>query len=366
MLHTQLHGTHWQIGFQLGAGLARDNHFILDAVPFPITPGAAGVCPDLPAPLPPVVSPAALEELRGLAQGAGVCPGQAGRGPLLHVRHAARPLLLLLCLAQGRGALFGRNSDFLTGWKSTTPTAYTVFRRRLFFCGQHHLLPPDGGRRQSVRTGGGTHLSAPSPPARAECWSDPAAPAGVLPGCSPGPGAAPAAPRLLLPHAGAGRPGWAYRPGRSVPRRTQIHCPGETDAFVCSVNSFHLSRHGPLPPADGRRLAGGRTLSDPHPLPGRLGPELDLKLDRTCSPAGWASCASEYDDRRAGHRGPCSMTRPPAPSCVRGQPGRLPLGQTPGSRFVPDLIRGAALCRSPSSYYACHLAKVLLFFAKFT
>ena len=38
MLHTQLHGTHWQIGFQLGAGLARDGHFILDAVPFPITP----------------------------------------------------------------------------------------------------------------------------------------------------------------------------------------------------------------------------------------------------------------------------------------------------------------------------------------
>ena len=64
MLHTQLHGTHWQIGFQLGAGLARDGHFILDAVPFPITPARlefARTC----LPLCRRWFPAALEELRG-------------------------------------------------------------------------------------------------------------------------------------------------------------------------------------------------------------------------------------------------------------------------------------------------------------
>ena len=65
MLHTQLHGTHWQIGFQLGAGLARDGHFILDAGPFPITPARlefARTC----LPLCRRWFPAALEELRGL------------------------------------------------------------------------------------------------------------------------------------------------------------------------------------------------------------------------------------------------------------------------------------------------------------
>ena len=64
MLHTQLHGTHWQIGFQLGAGLARDGHFILDAVPFPITPARlefARTC----LPLCRRWFPAALEELEG-------------------------------------------------------------------------------------------------------------------------------------------------------------------------------------------------------------------------------------------------------------------------------------------------------------
>ena len=75
MLHTQLHGTHWQIGFQLGAGLARDGHFILDAVPFPITPARlefARTC----LPLCRRWFPAALEELRGLAQGQGCAPDE--------------------------------------------------------------------------------------------------------------------------------------------------------------------------------------------------------------------------------------------------------------------------------------------------
>ena len=66
MLHTQLHGTHWQIGFQLGAGLARDGHFILDAVPFPITPARlefARTC----LPFCRRWFPAALEELHRYA-----------------------------------------------------------------------------------------------------------------------------------------------------------------------------------------------------------------------------------------------------------------------------------------------------------
>ena len=126
MLHTQLHGTHWQIGFQLGAGLARDGHFILDAVPFPITPARlefARTC----LPLCRRWFPAALEELRGLARGQGCAPDELAG--VLFSMYAMPPGPCCSCFAlrRGRGALFGRNSDFLMSWKSTTPTAYTVF-----------------------------------------------------------------------------------------------------------------------------------------------------------------------------------------------------------------------------------------------
>ena len=113
MLHTQLHGTHWQIGFQLGAGLARDGHFILDAVPFPITPARlefARTC----LPLCRRWFPAALEELRGLAQGQGCAPDELAG--VLFSMYAMPPGPCCSCFAlrRGRGALFGRNSDFLT------------------------------------------------------------------------------------------------------------------------------------------------------------------------------------------------------------------------------------------------------------
>ena len=113
MLHTQLHGTHWQIGFQLGAGLARDGHFILDAVPFPITPARlefARTC----LPLCRRWFPAALEELRGLARGQGCAPDELAG--VLFSLYAMPPGPCCSCFAlrRGRGALFGRNSDFLT------------------------------------------------------------------------------------------------------------------------------------------------------------------------------------------------------------------------------------------------------------
>lgn len=274
MLHTQLHGTHWQIGFQLGAGLARGRPFYPGRCSLSHHPRRGWSLPGPACPSAARWFPAALEELRGLAQGQGCAPDELAGVLFSMYAMPPGPLLLLLCPAQGERSPVRPEQRLSHGaGRAQRQLPIPFFRRRLFFCGQHHLLPPDGGRRQSVRTGGGTHLGAPQPtPPRAECWSDPAAPAGILPGCSPGPGAAPAAPRLLLPHAGAGRPAGRIALAECAPERTQIHCPGETDAFVCSVNSFHLSAMGPLPPADGRRLAGGRALSDPHPLPGRLGP----------------------------------------------------------------------------------------------
>lgn len=273
MLHTQLHGTHWQIGFQLGAGLARDGHFILDAVPFPITPARlefARTC----LPLCRRWFPAALEELRGLAQGQGCAPDELAG--VLFSMYAMPPGPCCSCFAlrRGRGALFGRNSDFLTELEEHNANCLYRFSDGGYsFVGNTtSFLQMEDGVNQFGLAAGLTSVPPQPTPPRAECWSDPAAPAGILPGCSPGPGAAPAAPRLLLPHAGAGRPGWAYRPGGV--------CPGaHPDPLSRGDGRLRLLRqflpplrHGPLPPADGRRLAGGRALSDPHPLPGRLGP----------------------------------------------------------------------------------------------
>ncbi len=267
MLHTQLHGTHWQIGFQLGAGLAGTAILSWTLFPFP-SPRRGWSLPGPACPLPPVV-PRRPGGAAGLAQGR-VCPGRTGRGPFS--MYAMPPgLLLLLCPAQ-RGPVRPEQRLSHGAGRAQRQLPIPFFRRRLFFVGNTtSFLQMEDGVNQFGLAAGLTSVPQPTPP-RAECWSDPAAPAGILPGCSPGPGAAPAAPRLLLPHAGAGRPGWAYRPGGV--------CPGaHPDPLSRGDGRLRLLRqflpplrHGPLPPADGRRLAGGRALSDPHPLPGRLGP----------------------------------------------------------------------------------------------
>ena len=330
MLHTQLHGTHWQIGFQLGAGLARDGHFILDAVPFPITPARlefARTC----LPLCRRWFPAALEELRGLAQGQGRAPDELAGVLFSMYAMPPWPLLLLLCPAQGeRGPVRPEQRLSHGAGRAQRQLPIPFFRRRLFFCGQHHLLPPDGGRRQSVRTGGGTHLGAPQPtPPRAECWSDPAAPAGILPGCSPGPGAAPAAPRLLLPHAGAGRPGWAYRPGGVCPEAHPDPLSRETDAFVCSVNSFHLSAMAPFR----RQTDDDWRAEERYPTLTRSlaawGPELDLQAGQDLL-SGRMGFLCQYD-RREGRDTVWSVLYDTASGTLlraEGNPGRLP--------FQPD------------------------------
>lgn len=258
MLHTQLHGTHWQIGFQLGARSGPGR---------PFYPGRCSLSPSPPArlefartclPLCPPVVPRRPGGAAGAGQGRGVprtnWPGSSS--PCTPCRPA--PAAPALPCAGGEGPVRPEQRLSHGAGRAQRQLPIPFFRRRLFFCGQHHLLPPDGGRRQSVRTGGGTHLGAPQPtPPRAKCWSDPAAPAGILPGCSPGPGAAPAAPRLLLPHAGAGRPGWAYRPGRSVPRSApRSIVPGRrTPSSAPSIPSTSP----PWPPSAGRRTTtGGR------------------------------------------------------------------------------------------------------------
>ena len=273
MLHTQLHGTHWQIGFQLGAGLARDGHFYPGRCSLSHHPGAAGVCPDLPAPLPPVVSPPPWRSCGGWPRGRGVprtnWPGSSS--PCTPCRPA--PAAPALPCAGGEGPCSAGTATFSRSWKSTTPTAYTVFPTAAILL---WATPPPSSRWRTASISSDWRRDSPRcPPAhppRAECWSDPAAPAGILPGCSPRPcccsssSPSPPATRWCC------RPGWAYRPGGV--------CPGaHPDPLSRGDGRLRLLRqflpplrHGPLPPADRRRLAGGRALSDPHPLPGRLGP----------------------------------------------------------------------------------------------
>ena len=117
MLHTQLHGTHWQIGFQLGAGLARDGHFILDAVPFPITPARlefARTC----LPLCRRWFPAALEELRGLAQGQGCAPDELA-GVLFSMY--AMPTAAILLWATPPPSSRWRTASISSDWRRDSP-----------------------------------------------------------------------------------------------------------------------------------------------------------------------------------------------------------------------------------------------------
>ena len=246
MLHTQLHGTHWQIGFQLGVGLARDGHFILDAVPFPITPARlefARTC----LPLCRRWFPAALEELRGLAQGQGCAPDELAG--VLFSMYAMPPGPCCSCFAlrRGRGALFGRNSDFLTELEEHNANCLYRFSDGGYsFVGNTtSFLQMEDGVNQFGLAAGLTSVP-PNPPR-------PGLNAGLtlrllLESCRD----VPQALALLrqLPVSSCHTLVLADRAGRialaeCAPERTQIHCPGETDAFVCSVNSFHLSAMAP-------------------------------------------------------------------------------------------------------------------------
>ena len=113
MLRINLTGTHFEIGEQLGAFFRERGVLLPERVPFPVTRERldfAQAC----LPFYREWYPAVLEEIRGLAQGQG-CPSAYLEGALL-------PMYCLLpgsccstfAFRQGRRAVFGRNSDFLT------------------------------------------------------------------------------------------------------------------------------------------------------------------------------------------------------------------------------------------------------------
>ena len=114
-----------------------------------------------------------------------------------------------------------------------------------------------------------------------------------------------------------------------APERTQIHCPGETDAFVCSVNSFHLSAMAPFRRqtdddwrAEERYLTLTRSLA-------AWGPELDLQAGQDLL-SGRMGFLCQYD-RREGRDTVWSVLYDTASGTLlraEGNPSRLP--------FQPD------------------------------
>ena len=112
MNHIDLRGTHYEIGLQWGAGLAAEGRSILSGVPFPIT-GARRAFARACLPHCRRWFPAALDELRGLAEGQD-CPQEPLAAVLLSM-YAMPPEPRCSCFSLRSGGLllFGRNSDFI-------------------------------------------------------------------------------------------------------------------------------------------------------------------------------------------------------------------------------------------------------------
>ena len=356
----------------MGAGLARDGHFILDAVPFPITPARlefARTC----LPLCRRWFPAALEELRGLAQGQGCAPDELAG--VLFSMYAMPPGPCCSCFAlrRGRGALFGRNSDFLTELEEHNANCLYRFSDGGYsFVGNTtSFLQMEDGVNQFGLAAGLTSVP-PSPPR-------PGLNAGLtlrllLESCRD----VPQALALLrqLPVSSCHTLVLADRAGRialaeCAPKRTPRYPLSRGDGRLRLLRQFLPPlRHGPLP----RRQTDDdwRGRRERHPTLTRSlaawGPELDLQAGQDLL-SGRMGFLCQYD-RREGRDTVWSVLYDTASGTLlraEGNPGRLPF--QPDSRLsvaFPDLIRGAALCRSPSSYYACHLAKYYYFFARFT
>ena len=107
MYHAHFRGTHYEMGFRFGSSLAKNNRFVLDNVPFPITAERkefACAC----IPLYREYFPEILEEISGLAD------VNSGR-PVQYVCHTAVLLLLLLCHIGRVPHPFGQKQRFYPG-----------------------------------------------------------------------------------------------------------------------------------------------------------------------------------------------------------------------------------------------------------
>lgn len=112
MYHVHFRGTRYEMGFRFGSSLAKNNRFVLNNVPFPITAERkefARAC----VPFYREYFPEILEEISGLADGQ-QCEAELIQAVLFSM-YAIPPSCCCSCFAVSDGAhiLLGRNSDFI-------------------------------------------------------------------------------------------------------------------------------------------------------------------------------------------------------------------------------------------------------------
>lgn len=112
MYHVHFGGTHYEMGFRFGSSLAKNNCFVLDNVPFPLSEERrqfALAC----IPVYQKYFPEILEEISGLADGQH-CEAELLQTVLFSM-YAIPPSCSCSCFAisDGRHILLGRNSDFI-------------------------------------------------------------------------------------------------------------------------------------------------------------------------------------------------------------------------------------------------------------
>lgn len=241
MLHTTFHGSHYEIGLQLGCSMAQQGNYILSRVPFPLTQNRIDFAQSC---LPHYRRwfPAALEELRGLAEGQG-CPFGHLAGVLLSM-YALPPQSRCSCFAlRGEaGALFGRNSDFLTCLEALNTSTLLHFTDAAFpFIGNTtaYIEMEDGVNGQGLAVG---LTSVPPGEPR------PGLNAGMvlrllLETCADVPQALDLLGRLPMASSHTlVLADWAgeIALAECSPDGTALRHPREEHAFVCSTNAFHL------------------------------------------------------------------------------------------------------------------------------
>lgn len=135
MYHLHCKGTHYQMGYQYGSSLFTRKKYILDRIPFAITPQRidfAKAC----LPFYKEWFPAVLDEIHGIADGQH-CPFELLAG-LLFSMYCFVPEVHCSCFAirNAGNVIFGRNSDFYTSIeKRNTNCLYHFSDTGYAFCG---------------------------------------------------------------------------------------------------------------------------------------------------------------------------------------------------------------------------------------
>lgn len=243
MNYVLLQGDHRETGYRFGAALAEQGFFLLDHVPFPITPArrqfSQACLPHYQAHFPEI-----LQEIQGLAQGQR-CEEEALQAVLFSM-YALPPGCACSCFALP--GLLGRNSDFLAALASQTLNViYQLPGNHYAFRGNttSFLQMEDGINRQGLVVG----LTSVSPAEICPGLNGGMLVRLLLEKCRDVPQALEVLERL--PIASAQTLTLADRQGQIAlaecsAQGVEIIHPTKELPFVCATNSFHSPKMKPL------------------------------------------------------------------------------------------------------------------------